>query len=295
LNQNHSEQYWLALAHAPDHISINDMIHLLNNFESPRHVFEANRRDWQTLNIKRKLLDYLQNPDWHAVKSDMYWLAQPNHYLLTLHHPNYPWRLREIHQPPLVLFVRGDYTLLNSLQLAIIGTRRASHEGMQIAQTLAEQLSHQGLTITSGMAYGIEGASHVGALAATGKTIAVTGCGLAQVYPPAHRELGDKIAETGALVSEFPPGTQVKREHFLRRSRIISGLSLGTLVIEAPIYSSSLKTVHFALEQGREVFAVPGSIHNPLAKGCHQLIKQGAKLVETTEDILDELKIYFNG
>ncbi|EDN67842.1 SMF protein [Beggiatoa sp. PS] len=295
MNQNQADKYWLALAHAPCNIGSNHVIHLLNYFGNLGNVFEANRRELQALHLERQLLLYLQNPNWYAVEGDMRWLAERDHYLLSLDHPNYPWRLREIYHPPLVLFVRGDYTLLNSIQLAIVGTRCASDEGMQTAQTFAKQLSHQGLTITSGMLYGIEGASHVGALAGTGKTIAVLGWGLDQIYPPAHRELGDKIAETGALVSEFPPGTPVKHEHFLRRSRIISGLSLGTLVIEAAKYSYSLKTIYFALEQGREVFAVPGSIYNPLTKGCHQLIKQGAKLVETTEDILDELKIYLNG
>jgi DNA processing protein len=292
LNQNLSEKYWLALAHTPN-LRPNHFIELLNRFEHPRNVFEANCREWHDVpGLKKEWVTYWQNPNWYAVETEMRWLAQPNHHLLTLYHPNYPLLLREIYDPPPILFVQGDYTLLNNVQLAMVGTRRASNEGIQTARIFAQYLSHLGFTITSGMAYGIEGASHWGALKGTGKTIAVAAWGLDKNYPPGHHELAQQIIKTGALISEFPLDTKVKREHFRSRSRIVSGLSLGTLVIEVPKYSSALHTVRFALEQGREVFAIPGSIHNPLTKGCHQLIKQGAKLVETTEDILDELKIY---
>jgi len=288
LNQNGSEEYWLAFAHAPRPVN-----HLLNYFGSPRDVFEAGYREWRTLGIKRDLLNYLQNPNWAAVEKDMQWLAQPGNYLLTLYHPDYPRLLREIYDPPLLLFVQGNCAILSNLQIAIVGTRNGSSEGIRNAKIFAKALSYQGFTITSGMAtYGIEGASLWGALAGTGKIIAVSAQGLDKVSSIQHNDLVDKIVERGTLVSEFPPGTPVRRENFLSRSRIVSGLSLGTLIIEAPKRSKALHTVRFALEQGREVFAMPGSIYNPLVEGCHQLIKEGAKLVETIDDILEELQIY---
>jgi DNA processing protein len=286
------EEYWLALAHAPGIGPVN-FLRFLNHFESPRAVFEAGRSEWQKLGLKAELTHYLQNPDWAAVDQDRQWLAQAGNYLLTLHHPNYPFYLQQISDPPPLLFIHGDYTLLSSKQLAIVGTRYPSREGEKNAREFAEYLSLQGFTITSGMALGIDGASHWGALAGSGKTIAVAGTGLDRVYPAQHRDLAHKIAASGALVSEFFPGTPVRKGHFPRRSRIVSGLSLGILVVEAPENSGALYAARHAVEQNREVFAIPGSIHNPLAKGCHQLIKEGcAKLVETVADILEELKIY---
>jgi DNA processing protein len=292
LNLRNQEEYWLALAHAPG-IGPIYFLRLLNHFGSPRTVFEAGHLEWQKLGLKAELIDYLQNPDWLAVEQDQQWLSQTGNDLLTLHHPHYPPYLQQISDPPPLLFVHGDYTLLSSKQLAIVGTRHPSREGEKNAREFAQYLSYQGFTITSGMALGIDGASHWGALAGSGKTIAVAGTGLDRVYPAQHRELAHKIAASGALVSEFFPGTPVRKGHFPRRSRIVSGLSLGTLVVEAPKGSGALYAARHAIEQNREVFAIPGSIHNPLARGCHQLIKEGgAKLVETVADILEELKIY---
>lgn len=285
------EKYWLALARAPRLEPIN-FIRLLNHFGSPRRLFEAGQRQWRTLNIKANWLNYLQNPNWYAVENDMLWLAQPGNHLLTLDNPNYPPLLREIYDPPPVLFVQGDCAILKSPQLAIVGTHQASREGCETALELARCLSNRGLTITNGLELGIEAASHWGALAGSSKTIAVAVRGLDQIYPLQHYDLAHKIAQVGAHVSEFPPGTPVKREHFSLRSRIISGLSLGTLIIEAPAHSRVFSMVNCAIEQGREVFAVPGSIHNPLVKGSHQLIKEGAKLVESSQDILEELYSY---
>ncbi len=286
------EEYWLALAHAPG-IGPVHFLRFLNYFGNPRAFLEAGRAEWQKLGLKAELIHYLQNPDWRAVDQDMQWLAQAGNYLLTLHHPDYPHYLQQISDPPPLLFIHGDYTLLSSKQLAIVGTRHPSREGEKNAREFAEYLSLQGFTITSGMALGIDAASHCGALAGNGKTIAVAGTGLDRVYPAQHRDLAHRIAASGALVSEFFPGTSVRKGHFPRRSRIVSGLSLGTLVIEAPENSGALYAARHAVEQNREVFAIPGSIHNPLVKGCHQLIKEGcAKLVETVIDILEELKIY---
>lgn len=282
------EEYWLALAHAPGIGPVN-FIRLLKRFGTPRKVFEAGKAEWQFFGLKGELLNFLQNPDWYVVEKDLQWLDSSGCQLLTLHHPDYPERLRNIHDPPPILFVLGERTLLSSLQLGMVGTRSPSHQGEEVAREFAHYLSCAGFTITSGLALGIDAASHRGALTGSGKTIAVTGTGLDRVYPAQHRELAHQIAERGALVSEFFPGTLAKPTHFPRRNRIISGLSLGILVVEAPLHSGALYTAHQALEQGREVFAIPGHIHNPLVKGCHKLIKDGAKLVENAADIIEEL------
>ena len=286
------DKYWLALMRAPG-VGAVRFIRMINHFGNPRNVFEAGIEEWKALNLKENLLNYLQNPDWHAVEKDMKWLEQENHHLLTFDHPDYPPLLHKIADPPPLLFIHGDATLLSSNQLAIVGTRKPTKEGVQTAREFAEYLSHQGITITSGMALGIDGASHWGALAGSGKTIAVAGTGLDRVYPPEHRQLAYEIVEKGALVSEWPLGTTIQRRHFPIRSRVISGLSLGILVIESPEKSGALYAAKHAIKQGREIFAIPGSIHNPLVKGCHQLIKkEGAKLVEKAADILEELQIY---
>jgi len=282
------KEYWLILARAPG-VGPIKFIHFLTHFKTPKAVFEADRSELEALAIKGNLLNYLEKPDWQLIEKELRWLEKPNNYLLTLADADYPKHLREIHAPPPILFVHGNYELLASRQIAMVGTRSASKNGEITAQRFAEKLSRAGLTITSGLAYGIDAASHRGALIGSGKTIAVAGTGLDRVYPPKHYELAHKIAETGALVSEFPPGTAAKSGNFPRRNRIVSGLSLGTLVVEAGTRSGALITAREAAEQGREVFAIPGSIYDPLAKGCHILIKEGAKLVERTSDILEEL------
>ena len=223
------------------------------------------------------------------LEKDMIWLEFTNHHLMTFLDADYPQLLKEIPNPPLALFIIGDRALLSLPQLAIVGSRNPSAMGKENARQFARYLARAGLTITSGLALGIDAAAHEGALAANGKTIAVCGTGVDIIYPAKHRELAEKISQSGALVSEFPLGTKPDPYNFPQRNRIISGLSVGTLVVEAALRSGSLITAHAALEQGREVFAIPGSIHNPLVKGCHQLIRQGAKLVETTDDILEEL------
>lgn len=231
----------------------------------------------------------LQQPDEAAVAADLEWLAQPGRSVLTLSDPAYPAALREIAQPPMLLFVQGDADWLSMPQVAIVGARSASPQGIENAQAFAAELARRGLAITSGLALGIDGAAHRGALAGGGGTIAVCGTGLDRVYPARHKALAHEIAGHGALVSEFPPGVGALAENFPRRNRIISGLSMGVLVVEAARESGSLITARLALEQGREVFAIPGSIHNPMARGCHALIRQGAKLVETVDDLLEEL------
>ena len=204
--------------------------------------------------------------------------------------PCYPRLLRDLPDPPLLLYVLGNVEVLSDPQLAMVGSRNPSPQGRDNAVAFAKALAESGLTITSGLALGIDAASHEGALAGKGPTIAVAGTGVDRVYPASHRELAHRIvAGGGALVSEFALGTPPMKHQFPQRNRIIAGLSLGTLVVEAALSSGSLITARQALEQGREVFAIPGSIHNPMAKGCHQLIRQGAKLVETAQHVLEEL------
>lgn len=216
--------------------------------------------------------------------------SQPSLSCLTYDSPLYPRLLREIPRPPPLLFVRGDATCLSLPQLAIVGSRNPSGGGIENAERFAHYMAERGFAITSGLALGIDAAAHRGALRAGGKTIAVMGTGIDLIYPSRHRQLAQEIIESGgALVSEFPLGTSSHASNFPQRNRIISGLSGGTLVVEAAVQSGSLITASYALQHDREVFAIPGSIHNPLARGCHQLIRQGATLVETAQDIVDQL------
>ena len=232
------------------------------------------------------------NPAWDVIDQDLKWLEQPGNYALRIIDSEFPAQLKEIADPPPILFVCGHYEALSTDQIAIVGSRNPTQDGKQIAFNFAQNLSEAGLTITSGLAIGIDAASHQGALAAKGLTIAVAGTGLDLVYPACHTQLATEIVNSGAMVSEFPPSTAPKAGHFPRRNRIISGLCQGLLVVEAAKQSGSLISTRMALEQNREVFAIPGSIHNPLARGCNALIREGAKLVETTQDILDELNHY---
>ncbi len=219
------------------------------------------------------------------------WAEQPGRSVVTLADPDYPQQLLQIPDPPVLLYVTGDMRLLGAPSLAIVGSRNATQQGVTNAERFARALSESGLTIVSGLALGIDAAAHRGGLAGRGSTIAVLGCGPDVVYPLGNEPLFAEIADNGAVVSEFPLGTPPARENFPRRNRLISGLSRGCLVIEAALASGSLITARLAAEQGREVFAIPGSIHSPLSKGCHALIKQGAKLVESAQDVLEELGI----
>jgi DNA processing protein len=217
------------------------------------------------------------------------WLQIPGNHLITLADSGYPRALLEIPDPPPLIFAKGQLQWLNTLGIAVVGSRNASTQGEKNAEDFSQALCQHGFTIVSGMALGIDGAAHRGALKASGATIAVVGTGLDIVYPSRHRDLAHQIAERGIIISEFPLGTPSLAQNFPRRNRLISGLSLGCLVVEANIQSGSLITARLAAEQGREVFAIPGSIHSPLSKGCHQLIKQGGKLVDNIQDIIDEL------
>lgn len=228
--------------------------------------------------------------DWQGVQKDLDWQNSQCH-IVTWAHPDYPPLLREIHSAPPVIFVQGQPDVLSKPQIAMVGSRNASRQGLENAEQFSYALAEQGFAITSGLALGIDAASHQGALAAGGDTLAVLGSGLDHIYPRSHRGLATKIIEQGALISEFSIGTAPKPAHFPRRNRIISGLSLGVLVVESTLKSGSLITANYALEQGKEIFSLPGSIHNPMSKGCNHLIRQGAKCVESVEHILEELAI----
>jgi len=285
--KDRDEAHWLALLHGPRALS-RQLPALLERFGSPRGLFAADAEAWR--GFPRPVRDYLAGPDWAAVERDLAWLDAPAHHLLVFTDAAYPRLLSEIPDPPPALFVRGDPACLRQPQIAIVGSRNPTASGRETARDFAQYLAETGLAITSGLALGVDAAAHQGALAAAnGSTVAVTGTGPDRVYPASHRGLADAIAERGALVSEFAPGMPPLPANFPRRNRILSGLSLGTLVVEAAVRSGSLISARFALEQGREVFAIPGSIHNPLARGCHRLIRDGAKLVETADDILEEL------
>jgi DNA processing protein len=245
------------------------------------------RRDVGPLGAPARV--WLHQPDEQRLEADLTWLAADGHRLLRCTDEDFPPQLENISQPPAALFVVGDASLLLYPQVAIIGARNASASGLAHARAFARSLAQAGFAITSGMADGIDGAAHAAALDDAAPTLAVVGTGPDRVYPRKHHALARRIAENGVLISEFPPGTAARADHFPRRNRIISGLSLGTLVIEAGLRSGSLITARLAAEQGREVFALPGSIHNPLARGCHRLIRDGARLVESASEIVETL------
>ncbi|MBD8881761.1 DNA-protecting protein DprA [Rhodanobacter sp. 7MK24] len=232
---------------------------------------------------------WLDAPDEVRLAADLGWLAEPGHRLLRCTEADFPPLLETIPQPPAVLFVAGDASLLLHPQVAIVGARGASPVGLEHARRFARELALAGFTVTSGMADGIDGAAHEAALEAGAATVAVVGTGPDRVYPRKHRALAQRIVAQGALVSEFPLGTAARADHFPRRNRIIAGLSLGTVVVEADLKSGSLITARLAGEQGREVFALPGSIANPLARGCHRLIRDGARLVEEPGEVVEAL------
>lgn len=262
---------------------------LLERFGSPEALFDAGPRAWRAAGVPDRTAAGLATPDWAAADVDMTWLAQPGRSLITREDPRYPAQLADTAGPPLALYLIGDPAALQLPQIAVVGARSATPQGLDNAREFSAELARRGLAITSGLALGVDGAAHAGALSAGGTTLAVCGNGLDRVYPARHRELAHQIAASGLLVSEYPPGTAPKPDHFPRRNRLISGLSLGVLVVEAARESGSLITARLAAEQGRDVFAIPGSIHNPLARGCHALIREGARLVETVDDILEEL------
>jgi DNA processing protein len=280
---------WVALSLAPG-LPAHRFHPLLAHFGSATAIIQSSESSWRRLGLSEKTCAYLAAPDWRRVDDQLAWMSSDlSHSIILFTDERYPQPLREIADPPPLLYIKGNPEALSRPQIAMVGSRNPTPMGRETAFAFAQALTHAGLTITSGMALGIDAASHRGALAAKGPTIAVFGTGINVIYPTGHRPLAAEIAQQGALVSEFPLNTPPIAACFPQRNRIVSGLSLGTLVVEATARSGSLITARLATEQGREVFAIPGSIHSPMAHGCHLLLRNGAKLVETSTDILEEI------
>ncbi|MBT9540961.1 DNA-processing protein DprA [Thiobacillus sp.] len=279
---------WLRLALAPG-VGNTSLIRLLTAFGSPEAVLASGRTALSAHLSSAQCDALLGEPDAALLETTLTWLDQPSNSLLTLADADYPTTLLEIGDPPAVLYCKGRRSLLGQPGLGVVGSRNATPQGVRDAEAFAHALSDAGFTIISGLALGIDAAAHRGGLAGAGSSIAIIGTGLDRIYPARNKALAHQLAENGLVISEFALGTPPLPGHFPRRNRLISGLSRGVLVVEAAPDSGSLITARVATEQGREVFAIPGSIHSPLARGCHALIKQGAKLVESAADILDEL------
>ncbi|MGY6553624.1 MAG: DNA-processing protein DprA [Wenzhouxiangella sp.] len=284
-----SAEAWLALILAPG-LGARSFAGLLEFFGAPLAWTEASDQDLAAAGLSARQIRGLRQPDPAQMARCQEWLAAEHHHLVGLDDAYYPPLLKQIADPPPALFVAGTPECLVKPQLAVVGSRNATSGGLAHARDFSATLAATGLIITSGLAAGIDAAAHEACLQAGGQTVAVTGTGLDRVYPARHRELAHRIVAQGAMVSQFPPGTEPRPGHFPVRNRIISGMSLGTLVIEAGLHSGSLITARLATEQGREVFAIPGSVHNPLARGCHRLIREGAKLVETASEVAEELR-----
>ena len=284
---------WIRLERTPGVGPVAVQI-LLSRFPTPQAIFSAGYEALAAL-VSDALARALSAPPDPAVDACILsvhdWLALPNHHLLTLDHPGYPPLLRQIPDPPVLLYAIGRLELLVAPAVAIVGSRNASAQGVANAGAFGHALSGAGLAVVSGMALGIDAAAHEGGLRGSGSTVAVIGTGADRIYPRRNQDLAYRIAQQGCIVSEYPLGTRPLPGNFPRRNRLISGLSCAVLVVEAAAGSGSLITAKTANDQGRDVFAIPGSIHSPLAKGCHALIKQGAKLVESTADLLDELRV----
>jgi DNA processing protein len=284
---------WILLEQTPG-VGRATLRTLIAEFGSPQRILQAGYRAL-SVHLPAPLARALCEPPPGAVQRQLAlslaWLDQPGNHLLTMQDPGYPAALAQIPDPPPLLYLKGRPQLLAAPMLAIVGSRNASLQGKANAEVFAHALSRAGLTIVSGLALGIDAAAHQGALDGGGATVAVIGTGADIVYPARNRALAHRIAEEGCIVSEYALGTPPLSHNFPRRNRIISGLSAGVLVIEAAAQSGSLITAQLAASQGRDVFAIPGSIHSALAKGCHKLIKEGAKLVESAADVLEELRM----
>lgn len=280
---------WLRLTLAPE-IGNAARRALLKAFGSPPAVFDAGLPALGAV-VDPALAERLLRHECQAdIDAALDWADQPGNHLLTLADAAYPCSLLSSDDPPLLLYAKGNAAALNRPMLAVVGSRNATAQGLRDAEAFARALGEAGLTIVSGLALGIDAAAHRGALATAAGTVAVIGTGADRLYPARNEALAREIADKGAVVSEFPLGTPALATNFPRRNRIIAGLGLGCLVVEAALRSGSLITARLAAESGREVFAIPGSIHSPLSRGCHQLIRQGAKLVESVADILEELR-----
>ena len=268
---------------------------LVEHCGSAQAALRAPTADLRRCQLTATQIDALRTPDWRGADADLHWSQGADCAIIDAAHPAYPEMLRALPDAPPLLFARGDLDLLRFPALAVVGSRNPTHGGVDNAQHFAAALAARGLAIISGLALGIDAAAHQGALQAQGATIAVMATGPDRIYPQANRPLAKHIAQQGLLITEFPTGVLPHRAFFPRRNRLISGLALGVLVVEAAPRSGSLITARQARDQGREVFAIPGSIHNPLSRGCHQLIQQGAKLVASADDIYQEIGPQLSG
>lgn len=262
---------------------------LAERFDNPLDWARASPSELRKAGLPEATVRSIEQPDAERMASCLDWLEGEQRWLITWNDPLYPPLLRRIPDAPVALFATGQPEMLVRPQLAIVGSRKASPGGLDHARHFATSLARQGFVITSGLATGIDGMAHQACLDAGGATVAVAGTGLDQVYPARHRDLARRIFSAGVLISQFPPGTPPRPGHFPVRNRLISGMSLGILVVEASLKSGSLITARLAGEQGREVFAIPGSVHNPQARGCHRLIREGARLVESPDEVAAEL------
>lgn len=280
---------WLIIARAPG-LHAGHLSEFLAQGAAAPDLLRQSPSTLRALGLSEPVIRVLREPDTELLAKDERWLTGAQRRLVTWGSADYPPLLAAIPDPPLVLFLTGSTAALPLPQLAMVGSRSPSPGGRDTATQFAAHLARSGFTVTSGLALGIDAAAHRGALQAGGCTVAVLGCGLDSIYPRENTDLAAQIvAQGGALLADLPPGTPPLKQHFPRRNRIISGLAVGTLVVEAALQSGSLITARLAAEQGREVFAIPGSIHNPMSRGCHRLIRQGAKLVESADDIFSEL------
>ncbi len=284
-------RYWIALNSINPILGARRANQLLQHFTNPQDLFDAGTLAWQALGLTALACEALAKPDWSAVDATLLWLEAGHHGVLCRDEPDYPPLLAEIADSPFLLYYKGDPLFFDRQQLAMVGSRNPTRNGYETAYDLAAGAAKLGFTITSGMALGIDAAAHQGALSAGGVTIAVAGTGLDIIYPSKNKDLESQIESEGLIISEFPLGTKPLGRNFPLRNRIISGLSRGVIVVEAALKSGSLITARQALEQGRDVFAIPGSIHNPTSRGCHWLLRQGAKLVENIGDILEEFDL----
>jgi len=282
---------WASLQLLPG-LTPRALFDLLRAFGGPKEVLAASQASLKRCVSSEVAAAIRQRPEAKELERSLQWLALPDHWLIAWGDADYPESLLATADPPPAFGYVGRRELLNGPALAVVGSRNATPQGIEHAEAFAVALSAAGMTIVSGLALGIDAAAHRGGLAGAGSSIAVLGSGLDRIYPPGNRDLAERLSRTGGLMSEFPLGTPPLRANFPRRNRVISGLSRGVLVVEATLNSGSLITARLAVEQGREVFAIPGSIHSPFSKGSHRLIKDGAKLVETAQDILEELKLF---
>ena len=282
-----TERAWLILSQA--YLGVGELAALLSRFGGVTAIVEQSLHNLKSSGLSEEKSAAIVSPDNDQLAEAIGWLDHDSHNVVAYGQDTYPELLSQISDPPLLLYVNGDIGALHLPSLAIVGSRNPTRGGLRNSFEFSRHLARQGFSIVSGLAEGIDTAAHRGAIDAGGRTMAFLGHGIDRVYPAMNRELAHEISENGAIVSEYPIGTRPLRRHFPERNRLISGSCLGTLVIEAARRSGSLITARLAAEQGREVFALPGSIHNPLSRGCHALIRQGAKLVETADDILSEL------